>query len=153
MPIPSKTHGQAAKRLVRVFVDLGGKKHVASMGGSKYPMIVRNDFLRHAWMYFVSHKHDAASAFEKFLAYLRVEGTLSEVVIVRYDDGGECMEGKFEKLCRERKIKQEFTTADRTEFNGVAERGLAMIESAALGARIQASELFPGYSIPEGASL
>ena len=28
-----------------------------------------------------------------------------------------------------------------------------MIESAALAARIQASELFPGYSIPEGASL
>ena len=28
-----------------------------------------------------------------------------------------------------------------------------MIESAALAARIQASELFPGYSIPEGPSL
>ena len=28
-----------------------------------------------------------------------------------------------------------------------------MIESAALAARIQASELFAGYSIPEGASL
>ena len=63
------------------------------------------------------------------------------------------MEGKFGKLCRERKIKQEFTTADNPEYNGVAERGLAMIESGALAARIQASELFPGYSIPEGASL
>ena len=49
------------------------------------------------------------------------------------------MEGKFGKLCR--------------ELQRVAERGLAMIESAALAARIQASELFPGYSIPEGASL
>ena len=144
MPIPSKTHGRAAKRLFRVFVDLGGKKHVASMEGNKYPMIVRDDFSRHAWMYFVSHKHDAASAFEKFLADLRVEDTPSEVVIVRSDDGGEFMEGKFGKLCRERKIKQEFTTADSPEYNGVAERGLTMIESAALGARIQAPELFPG---------
>ena len=34
IPFPSKTHGRAAKRLFRVFVDLGGKKHVASMGGT-----------------------------------------------------------------------------------------------------------------------
>ena len=104
-------------------------------------------------MYFVSHKHDAASAFENFLADLRVEGTPSEVMIVRSDDGGEIMEGKFGKLCRERKMKQELTTADSPEYNGVVERGLAMIESAALAARIQASELLPGYSIPEGASF
>ena len=92
--------------------------------------------------------------FDKFLADLRIEGTPSEVVIiVRSDDGGEFMEGKFGKLCRERKIKQEFTTAYSPEYNGVAERGLAMIESAALAARTQASELFPDYSIPEGASL
>ena len=126
---------------------------MASVGGNNYPMIVRDDFSRHAWVYFVSHKYDAASASEKFLAGLRVEGTQSEVVIVRSDDGGEFMEGKFGKLCRERKIKQEFTTEDSPEYNGVAERGLAMIESAALAARIQASELFPGYSIPEGGSL
>ena len=48
MPIPSKTHERAAKGLFRVFVDLGGKKHVASMGGNKYPMIVTDDFSRHA---------------------------------------------------------------------------------------------------------
>ena len=79
---------------------------MASTGGNKYPMIVRDDFSRHVWVYFVSHKHDAASAFEKLLADLRVEGTPSEVVIVRSDDGGELVEGKFGKLCRERKIKQ-----------------------------------------------
>ena len=123
------------------------------MGGNKYPMIVRDDFSRHAWMYFVSHKYDAASAFEKFLAGLRVKSTPSEVVIVRSDDGKEFMKRKFGKLCREQKIKQELTTADSPEYNGVAGRGLAMIESAALAARTHASELFPGYSIPEGPSL
>ena len=40
VPIPSRTHGRAVKRLFRVFVDLGGKKHVASMGGNKYPIII-----------------------------------------------------------------------------------------------------------------
>ena len=85
MPIPSKTHDQAAKRLFRVFVDLGGKKHVESMGGKKYLMKVGDDFSRHAWMYFVSHKYDAA---KKFLADLRVKGTPSKYVIVKADVGG-----------------------------------------------------------------
>lgn len=41
-------------------------------------------------------------------------------------------EGKIGKFYRERNIKQEFTTKDSPEYNGVAERGLAMIESTAL---------------------
>ena len=151
--IPSKIYGRAAKRLFCVSVDLVGKKHVASMGGNKYPMIVGDDSSRHTWVYFVSHKHDTASAFEKFLADLRVVATPSEIVIVRLDDGGDFIEGKFGKLCRERKRKQEFITADSPDYNGVAERGVAMIESAALAATTQASELFSGYSIPEGPSL
>ena len=132
VPIPSKTHDRTAKIILFcVFVDLGGKKHVASMGGKKYPMIARDELSHHAWMYFVSRKWDAASAFEKFRSNLKVEGTPSEVMIVRSDDGGQFMEGKFGKLCRERKRKQEFTTADSPAYNGVAERGLVMIESTA----------------------
>ena len=97
MPIPSKRHERAVKRPFGVFVDLGGKKHVTSIGDNKYPMIVREEFSRHAWMYFGSHKYDAAIAFQKFLADLRVEGTPPEVVIVRSDDGGEFTEAKFRK--------------------------------------------------------
>ena len=154
MSIPSKTDCRGDKRLSRVFVDLGGKKHMASMGGNKYPMIIRDDFSRYAWLYFISHKSDAAEAFKQFLADLRVEGIPSEVVVVRSDNGGEFNQGEFGQLCREKNIKQEFTAADTPEYNGVAERGLAMIESVALAARIQASEeLFPGFNIPEKTSL
>ena len=116
-------------------------------------MIIRDDFSRYAWLYFISHKSDAAEAFKQFLADLRVEGIPSEVVVVRSDNGGEFNQGEFGQLCRESNIKQEFTTADSPEYNGVAERGLAMIESAALAVRIQASELFPGFDIPEKPSL
>ena len=56
VPIPSKTHDRTAKILSRVFVDLAGKQHVASMGGKKYPMIARDELSYHAWMYFVSRK-------------------------------------------------------------------------------------------------
>ena len=63
------------------------------------------------------------------------------------------MEGKYGKLCRERKIKTRIHNGRQLGVQRVAKRGVAMIESAALAARIQASELFPGCSIPEGPSL
>ena len=50
-------------------------------------------------------------------------------------------------------IKQEFTVADSPEYNGIAERGLAIIESAALATSTQVSELSPGFDIPEKPSL
>ena len=74
-------------------------------------------------------------------------------MVVRSDNGGEFNQEEFGQFWREINIKQELTTVDSPEYNGVAERGLAMIESAALVARVQASELFPGFDIPEKPSL
>ena len=51
--------------------------------------------------------------------------------------------------CRERNIKQELTAVESPEYNGVAERDLAVMEPAVLAARIHASELFPDCNVPE----
>ena len=83
MSITSKTNSHENKRLSRVFADLGGNKHVASMGENKYPVIVRDDFSRYVWLYFIRHTFDATEEFKQFLADLRVEGIPSEVVVVR----------------------------------------------------------------------
>ena len=88
--ISSKTNSREnKKRSRRVFVDLGGNKHLTSAGENKYPMIIRDYFLRYAWLYFIFHKSDATEAFKKFMADLRVEVIRSEVVVVRSDNGGE----------------------------------------------------------------
>ena len=63
---------------------------------------------------------------------------------VRSDNVGELFGGDFGELCRKRGIKQEFTPADSPKYNGVAERALALINDAALAARLQAPELYPG---------
>ena len=52
--------------------------------------------------------------------------------------GGEFFRGKFESLGNELLIKQEFTPAYSPQYNGVAERGLGIIEAAAMAARIEA---------------
>ena len=99
-------------------------------------------------MYFIFHTSDVTEAYKNFLAGLRLEGIPSDAVLVRSDNGGELNEEKFETFCREGNKTQEFTTADSPEYNGVAERGLATIESAALALRI-----FPGFDSPERSSL
>ena len=64
------------------------------------------------------------------------------------DDAAEFESGYFADLCRERGIRQEFTTANSSQFNAVAERGIDMIESTGKAALIQAKRIFSGMGIP-----
>ena len=88
-------------------------------------------------------KSDAAETFKQFLSDTRADGVPSQLVTVRSDGGGEFCGGKFGDLYRSRCIKQQFTTADSPQFNGVA----------AMVGRIQARELLPGAQSPATESL
>ncbi|CAB1112906.1 unnamed protein product [Ectocarpus sp. CCAP 1310/34] len=112
-------------------------------------MIVKDDFTRRIWMYFLRNKSDAGSAFRTFLASVRANGVPSFVEIVRSDNGGEFFGGEFASVCNELLIKQEFTPAYSPQYNGVAERGLGLIEEAAMAARIQAKVLFGHVQLPK----
>ena len=96
-------------------------------------LLICDDFSRFTWTYFMRQKSDAVTLFEQFLADERLPGIPSAVEVVRSDEGGE-FKGDFAKLCRRHNIRQEFTTADSAKFNGVAERRIAMIESAGMAA-------------------
>ena len=105
---------------------------------------MRDDFTRFTRVCFLGKKSDAASAFESLLAEVRADGTQTAVMAVRSDNGGEFFEGDFGKLCHKGGIKREFTPADSPKHNGVAERALALMNDAALAARIQAPVLHSG---------
>ena len=111
-------------------------KVVQSLGRKRYTLIVSDDFSRHAWAHVKRHKSDATELFEQFLADTRADGAPSGVVIVGCDGGGEFRREKLGDLCRSGGIKQEFTTADSPQFNGVAERALGLIDTAAMAGRI-----------------
>ena len=147
------THTRAGKKLGRVLVDLSGSRVVRSHGGKRYTLIVRDDFSRYTWVYFMRHKSDAPETFKQFLSDTCADGVPSQVVIVRSNGGGEFCGGNFVDLFRSRCIKEEFTTADNPQFNGVAERALGLIVTAAIAGRIQAREIFPGVQLPATKSL
>ena len=112
-------------------------------------MIVKDDFTRRAWMYFLRNKSDAGSAFPSFLASVRADGIPSLVEIVRSDNGGEFFGGEFASVRNEVLIKQKLTPAYSPQYNGVAERRLGLIEEAAMAARIQAKVLFGHVQLPK----
>ena len=59
----------------------------------------------------------------------------------------------FTSVCSQFGIKQEFMTAKCPESSGVAERGLGIIDKAALAARIQAPIIFSHVRLPPTDSL
>ena len=99
------------------------------------------------------HKSDDTELLERFLAYARAYCATTKMVILRSVGGGEFPREKCRDLHKSRGIKQEFTTADSTQFNGVGERTLGLIETAAMARRIQARERFPYAQSRAAASL
>ena len=104
--ISRRTGNRAQNKLGRVFVDLNGRKDVASLGGKHYAMIVRDDYSRESWLYFLRRKSDSDSAFNRFLANVRADGFPSAVHIVRSDNGGEFFGSKFRTVCGDLLINQ-----------------------------------------------
>ena len=105
-------------------------------------------------MYFMRSKKSEVSKYSKqYLSDHRFSGTPSPVETVRTGDAAEFKSVYLVDLCRERGIRQEFTTANSPQFNGVAERGTAMIESTGKAALIQAKCMFSGMGIPLSDSL
>ena len=135
---------RATKLAERCFVDVSGPKSVKSTGGKEYMMIKRDDFSRFTKVFFLRNKDETATYFAKYLA----EIALRKVEVVRSDGGGEFSKGAFGALCTTEKIRQEFTTTDSPQYNGVAERQIAIIEAAGLAARVQAEAKCPNEGFP-----
>ena len=118
-------------------------------------MRVKDDFSRHAWVYFSKKKSDAAHTFREFLADVHADGAPPKVEIVRSDKrGGVIWWGVWRRMqtfffCS----KQKFTHADSPKQDGVVERELGIIHNAGLAACIQATILFPRVQPPPTKSL
>ncbi|CAN0482948.1 unnamed protein product, partial [Discosporangium mesarthrocarpum] len=142
LAIPSHSTNRAVSKLGRLFMYLSGKKAVPSLGGSWYTAVIRDDFSRFMRVYPLKAKSDAYGALELFLAENNADKVNHVVLTVRSDDGGEFMGGHFGDLCKHIRIRQEHTTANHPQLNGVAERGLGLVEAAQMSARLHATELY-----------
>ena len=139
------TECRSDKKMGRIFVDESGEKPVASKGGRKYSIIFRDDATRMSWIYFMRKKSEYPDALDKFLADTREYGPPK---IIRTDDAPQLKAGKFDEICRKLHIKREFTSANTPQLNGVAERGLTLIEKVAKASAYQVKVSFVGMDLP-----
>ena len=118
---------------------------MVSNGGKQYGIIFRDDATRMSREYFMKHKSDAPDAREQYMADTNAAGPPK---IIRSDDAPELMGGRFAEICRKHNIKREFTSANTPQLNGVAERGLALIEKVAKASMYQAKVSFVDMGLP-----
>ena len=79
---------------------------------------------------------------DKLLQYMADTSQDDNIENIRTDNAPELMGGEFDDICfKNGGIKREFTSANTPQFNGVAERGLTLIEKLAKAFIYQAGEI------------
>ena len=112
---------QATTLLELVHIDLYGPMSKASLGGSKYFMLIVDDFSRFMWVYFLSSKSDTSATFTcwKNLAEKESSHTLKAV---RSDHGSKFTSHSFVGFCTEFGIRKELANVDTPSENGIVKR-------------------------------
>ena len=139
------TECRSDKTKGRIFVDESGEKPVACKGGKKHSIIFRDDATRMSWIYFMREKSESPDALDQFLADTREYEPPKTICT---DDAPRLKAGKFDEICSKLHIKREFTSANTPQLNGVAERGLTLIEKVAKTFAYQVKVSFVGMDLP-----
>jgi len=117
-PFPHSTHWRADEL---VHVDLCGPITPSTLSGNKYFMLLVDDCTRWCTMYMLKSKDEAVLAFAKFKA--QVENNCgNNIKVLRFDRGGEFLNGVFQGICDEPGIRRQFTAPYTPQQNGVVER-------------------------------
>lgn len=101
----------------------------------------------------MEQKSDAGATLRRFLNGIHDSTKPSAVDCVRSDDGGEFSDRAFRELSDDRDIRQEFTTPDSPQLNGVAERGLTIVQEVAQAACLEEPRTCLDIQTPATASM
>lgn len=108
-----------------------------SVQGYCYALAVIDDHSRMGWKRFLKAKSDASEEIQALITELKTATGL-KVKIIRFDGGGEFVDGKLQAWLKKKGIIIEISAPDTQQQNGVAERynhttherGLSMLKEA-----------------------
>lgn len=113
-----------------IHTDLCGPLPIASVGGSLYFALFKDDSTGYRVIHCIKTKPDSLRCFKLFCAQLHRE-TGNTVKVVRSDRGSEYVSREFRAYLDEKEIAQDLTTVYTPEQNGAAERDNRTILEAA----------------------
>jgi hypothetical protein len=102
-------------------MDLFGPVTYLSIGGSKYGLVIVDDFSRFTWVFFLQDKSETQGTLKRFLWRAQNEFEL-KVKKIRSDNGSEFKNLQVEVYLEEEGIKHEFSAPYTPQQNGVVER-------------------------------
>jgi transposase InsO family protein len=109
---PHKNIMMTERPLELLHMDLFGLVAYISMGGSKYCLVIVDDYSRFTWVFFFQEKSQTQETLKKFL---RIKKT-------RSDNGTEFKNSQIEGFLKEEGIKHEFSSPYTPQQNSLIER-------------------------------
>jgi transposase InsO family protein len=117
----SKNVMTTSRPLELLHMDLFGPVAYLSIGGSKYGLVIVDDFSRFIWVFFLQDKTETQGTLKRFLRRAQNEFEL-KVKKIRSDNGSEFKNLKVEEYLEEEGVKHEFSAPYTPQQNGVVER-------------------------------
>lgn len=120
--LPFPTTGTRSNQVLEVIHgDVCGPMETISIGGSKYFLLLVDDFTRMSFVYFLKTKDEVFKYFQEFKTMVEKQQGRN-IKIFRSDQGGEFCSNKFERFFQEEGIIHQKTNAYTPEQNGLSER-------------------------------
>jgi transposase InsO family protein len=117
----SKNVMSTSRPLKLLHMDLFGPIAYLSIEGSKYGIIIIDDFSRFTWVFFLQDKTETQGTLKRFLRSAQNEFEL-EVKNIRSNNGSKFKNFQVEEYLEEEGIKHEFSAPYTPQQNGVVER-------------------------------
>ena len=120
-PFPKISSTKSTQTLELVHSDVCGPMSIQSIGGSRYVMLIIDDYSRYIMAYILKHKSDAFQRFKEFATL--VENQFGRRIKKLWsDNGGEYVSNEFRNYLKSVGIAYEETIPYCPQQNGVAER-------------------------------
>ena len=97
---PTGKSKRAEAVLELIHADLCGPMRTESLTGSKYVMLLTDDFSRMSWVYFLKNKSESFDCFKKFKALVEKQSGRN-IKVLRTDRGGVFLSKEFNDFCDE----------------------------------------------------
>jgi transposase InsO family protein len=118
---PHKNIMTTDRPLELLHMDLFGPIAYISIGGSKYCLVIMDDYSRFTWVFFLQEKSQTQETLKGFLRWTQNEFGL-RIKNIRSDNGTEFKNSQIEGFLEEEGIKHEFSSPYMPQQNGVVER-------------------------------
>jgi transposase InsO family protein len=118
---PHKNIMTTDRPLELLHMDLFGPIAYISIGGSKYCLVIVDDYSRFTWVFFLQEKSQTQETLKGFLRRAQNKFGL-RIKKIRSDNGTEFKNSQIEGFLEEEVIKHEFSSPYTRQQNGVVER-------------------------------